>query len=130
MDGAGRGRARGHWKVRKESGDTHSAISSSEAIEFLLAGRPYLSRRNSLDTLLDDLPELVVFFSDEQDDACRLGVEAARHVQDGVADDFFDPGLRDGDGLVEGVDGAAILHGVEEGVGLAGHLGCGRHFGG
>ena len=71
MDGTGRGRVRRHWKVRKESGETHSAISSFEAIEFLLAGRPYLSRRNSLDTLLGDLPELVVFFSDEQDDACR-----------------------------------------------------------
>jgi hypothetical protein len=58
-----------------------------------------------------------------------LGVAAARHVQDGVMDDFFNARLGNGDLFVESVDGAARGHCVEERLGGAGHPDCRGHVG-
>lgn len=69
----------GALKAEQED-KTHSSVSSLEAIESLLAGWPCLSGYNCLDALLDDLPEPVVFLSDQQDDTCALAVKGAWHV--------------------------------------------------
>lgn len=62
----------------------------------------------------------------QEDDPCALHVEAARHVQDGVLDDFLNARMWDRDGFVESVDGAARGHDVEEGFGVTRgrHLDC------
>ena len=59
----------------------------------------------------------------QEHDACALGVERGRDVEDGLVDDFLDLGVRDRRGVGDGVVGAARLDGFEEG-------GRGRHSGG
>lgn len=55
-----------------------------------------------------------MFFTDEKDYACGLGVEATWDVKHGVTDDLCDPRLGDRDIFVKGIDGSAVLHCVEE----------------
>ena len=55
---------------------------------------------------------------EERDDAGGLGVKGAGDEFDGMFDDLLDAGFRDGDLVGEGVDGAAVFGGLEEGVGV------------
>jgi hypothetical protein len=67
-----------------------------------------------------------VLVLDQNDKSCALGVEAAGDFPDGVVHDLLDTGVGDGRGLLELVDGAALVGGLGKGE-LAGH---GRYAGG
>lgn len=116
---------RKHVRVRAQGGKenwgdrTYGSVAGFEAVEALFAVRVGLCWYDGFDGFFGNLPELVVFFAHEQDYTGALGVEAAWDMEDGGANDFFDPGLGDWDLLVQTVNRAARHHGVEEWLGIA-----------
>ena len=70
--------------------------------------------------LLHNVPELVVTVLEQHDRTRGLDIIGRGRPFDGVADDLFDLGVWDGGGGGEGVDGAAVLDSLEEGVGFGG----------
>jgi hypothetical protein len=92
-----------------------SSVSGLEAIDLLLSGGESLGGNDGAESLLDDVPQLLVLLLEQDYSAGSLRVEAGRSVLDSLVDDLDD--LRVGDGRLglEGVDGAAGTDGVEEG---------------
>lgn len=91
-------------------------MGSSEAVEFLvgcLTGVVVFGLRG--EDLFDEIPELLVFGVQEDDEAGGLGVEGAGDVEDGFCDELLDAGVGDGDFLCERVEGATGFDGAEEG---------------
>ena len=60
-------KGRGKW--------THSSISSLEHAQLLLSAFVLLSRHDSLENILGDIPQLGVLLLQQDDYACGLGVE-------------------------------------------------------
>lgn len=85
---------------------THRPESTLEHCHAL--GSLFLSicRSQSLYNVVDNVPELVMLFSDQHNKAGGLRVEAAGNGGDGVLDDLFELCIRDGGVLGELVDGA------------------------
>ena len=54
---------------------TYGSVSGLEAVETLLGRGPSLGWHDCLEDLLGHLPELVMLFLDQQDDAGGLGIE-------------------------------------------------------
>lgn len=98
----------------------YRAICSREHLQSLARVLPLRLRDVSLEDLGYDVPELVVLGLEQDHQAARLRVERARHRQRSVVDNLFDPVVRDGGGLLEVVNGAAVGDGVLK-AHLAGH---------
>lgn len=103
--------------------EEHRAGSALEERELVGGGLEVLGGDDALERLRGDVPQLLVLAAKEDDGAVGLGVEGRGSVERGVLDDLVDAGGRDGEVLVEGVDGAADLGHLEEEIGgeLGGH---------
>jgi hypothetical protein len=77
---------------------------------------------NGFQHILGNVPKLLMLGFDQEHDAARLGVEAARNMKNGVLDNLLNASVGDRRLVLESVVGAALDHGVEEGLG--------RHAGG
>lgn len=104
--------------------NTYSTVTSLEAVELLLGRWELVLGDLGLQDLLDELPELLVFLVEQDDDAGALRVEGRRDVLDGFGRELVDARVGDWDLGGELVAGAAVAHRVEEGH-LLGHGWCG-----
>lgn len=89
-------------------------MTSLEAIELLLGLRELLLGYLRLQALLGDLPELLVFLVEQNNDTSGLRVETAGNVKDVVLGNLLDTSVRDGDLVGQLVDGSAVLASLEE----------------
>lgn len=114
--------------------EEHRAGGALEERELVGGGLEVLGGDDGLERVGGDVPELLVLAAKENDGAVGLGVEGGRGVEGGVLDDLVDARSRDGEVLVEGVDGATDLGHLEEEIGgeLGGHceVCCGGGGGG
>lgn len=103
--------------------EEHRAGSALEERELVGGGLEVLGGDDALERLRGDVPQLLVLAAKEDDGAVGLGVEGRGSVQGRVLDDLVDAAGRDGEVLVEGVDGATDLGHLEEEIGgeLGGH---------
>lgn len=103
---------------------TYSSVCGLETVEALLGALPLLLCNYALQSLLCELPELVVLFFDEEDDSGWLRVEGRRDMEHDLLDNVLDLLIGDGRFLLESIDGTAGLDKVEELLGLGCHC-CG-----
>lgn len=104
--------------------DTYGSVAGAEASDAVASVLPGVLGHNGLQDVAHDVPELVVLVLQQEHETGRLGVEGRRDVLDELGDDLLNAVVRDGRGLVEGVDAAAVGDSLEE-VGGGGHCGIG-----
>lgn len=100
---------------------TYRSICALEAIELLLRLWELFLRHLRLQHLGDVVPEGLVVFVEQHDEAGGLRVEAGGDVEDGLLRDLGDLLVGDGRLLIELVVRAAVLDRLEEGL-LTGHV--------
>ena len=103
--------------------ETYSSVTSAETGNTAAGGFPLVLGDDGLQSIADNVPELVVLVLEKEDEAGGLGVEGGGDVLDELGDDLLNAGVGDGRVLVEGVDAAAVGDGLEE-------AGGGSHCGG
>lgn len=100
--------------VEEEDG----AGGGTEHGHLVTGGLPVLGGDDGAEDVGGQVPQLLVLLAEEDDDTVGLGVEGGGGVEGGLVDDLLDALLGDGELLVKGVDGAAGLGQLEEGVGV------------
>lgn len=100
-------------QIKKTREVTYSSVGAPEHVKLLLSGSVLLSRDDSLEGILGNVPELVVLLLEQDNDASALAIERGGSMEDGLANDLLDLLVVDGRLLLEGVDGAAGLDGRE-----------------
>lgn len=117
---------------------TYGSVRGLEAVELGLRARlELILGDHGLEHLGGNVPELLVVLVQEDDDARRLRVERRGRVEDDLVDNLNNLLVRLGSLLVELVDGAALLDGIEEALGGShgrrcggkGGVGCGCAWG-
>jgi len=106
----------------RERLETYCSVCGLEAAELLLGCRPLSLRHHGLQRLANKVPKLVMVLVEQHHETGRLRVERRRDVLDESFDKFDNLLVGDGRLLVELVDAATVLDGVDEGLG-------GRHCG-
>lgn len=101
-----------HYRLVFE--EQYGAGTGGEGIELGFGGGESVGGNDLLQLVLGDVPELLVLGAEQDDHPRALRVERGRAVRDGLLDQFDDFLLGDGQLLVQGVDGAAVLDGGEE----------------
>lgn len=103
--------------------EAYSASSSLETLDLreslvlpCLLGHSARSDE-ATESLNGQVPQLVVLFVQQHDQAGGLGVERGGDVQNSRVDELLDLGVWDGAVLAQLVDGAAVLGRLDEGVG-------------
>ena len=92
----------------------HSAVGGLEAIEFGLGLREVLGGDNGFESLDGKVPQLLMLSFQQDDCACRLRVEAAWDVLDGVVDDLDDSFVGNRRLCFQPIDCAAVADGFKE----------------
>jgi len=90
-------------------------MSSLEHVQLLLRLWELVLWDLGLEDVLDKVPELLVLRVEQDHETGGLRVEGRRDVLDGLCDELLDAVVADGQFVGEGVDGAAVAHGFEEG---------------
>lgn len=106
-----------------ESWETHGAIGSFKSGDLLLRGWEVLGGNERLEGFPHEVPELVVVFLQQHDEACGLGVEGGRDIEDSLVDEFDNAVVGDGSLLVQLIVGAACFDDLPE-AGLNNHCRC------
>lgn len=110
------------------SGQTYRAVGVLEHLKHaahLLPDGSASSLEDGLSVGADSLPELLLLGAGDEGDADGLGVVGGGGEGEDRLDDLLDAAVGDGRGVLEAVDGAAVLGGGEPVE--SGDLG-GRHF--
>lgn len=98
-------------------GGTHRSVCRLESTDPACGASELVLGHNSLQDIERQVPEFVMLGVEQHDEARGLGVERRRDVEHGLLDESCDLLVGDGGLLVELVDGAAVLDGLEEGLG-------------
>lgn len=100
--------------TRRGKKETYSSITSSEAVHLLGSSLKLIRWHNTLQNLLGDIPKLLMFSLEQQNDSGALRIERGRNVQNWLLDNLLDLAIGDGGFVAESVDGTTGLEEIDE----------------
>lgn len=112
----------------KKKKETYSAVRSLESIELRLSLtikgllRHSSGSDETLESIYGDIPNFFMVATQSNNNTCRLSVEGAWNVQDGLVDQFYNLRVGDWGVSAQGIVGATGLGDFDKGLGGGSHF--------